>query len=156
VTGWILGDLLIDEPAMYQEWGTWSIVIPNAGRGYGTDVVTYWGEGKFWWTLQVHIAPTVSGLPKTIGYPIIALHPELYERFESVSVWTYMVTKRVVRASYNVCTGSVLPTRRNEAWPYVTVFMVATDSHAYHFAFTAPDPDSSVVRQIIDSINISK
>jgi hypothetical protein len=43
---------------------------------------------------------------------------------------------------------------RNGGWPYVTVVAVVTGVRAYQFAFASPDPDSPVVRRMIDSINI--
>jgi hypothetical protein len=87
-------------------------------------------------------------------------------------VWTYTVTKRVVRAALDICRApdwappggwpfnyKVRDARdwpSSGGWPYNTSVQVVTATRAYQFVFETPDPDSPVVRQILDSINISQ
>jgi len=125
-----------------------------------------------WWTLTVRTAPSAASLPPALGFSVIAEHPELYERSEPVNVWKYTVTKRVVRASLDICrfpdwanhTGwsfdSKSPGARDwlasAGWPYNTSVQVVTATRAYQFVFETLDPYSPVVRQVLDSINISQ
>lgn len=159
LTGWIRGDLLIDEPAYYSGWGAWSVVAGSRWGYSGGMFVDFQdlSDPSFWWMLIVRVAPTASSLPPpSLEWGRLVLHPELYERSEPVSVWKYTVTKRVARASFDSCDPTQLARARNGSWPYVTVVEVVTDVRAYQFLFATPDPDSSVVRKLIDSINISE
>jgi hypothetical protein len=159
LTGWIRGDLLIDEPAYYKRWGSWSFVFPNASFSGGGEYIDYQSAKDLhvWWILEVRATPQATDLPELARWwRIHALHPELYDRTEQVSVWTYTATKRVVRASARICVVPEIAKARNWGWPYVTVVDVVTTVRAYQFRFLTPDSDSSVVRKLIDSINITE
>lgn len=159
VTGWIHGDLLIDEPAVYFPRGTWSAVVPkgNSTSWISENAVVHVQDPDriYWWLLQVAVTPTAASLPSATEWPIIDLYPNLYERSEPVSVWTYAVRKRVVRASFDICNNLTDETKRNGVWTYVTVVEVVTDVRAYQFVFVTPEPDPSVVRQVLDSVTIT-
>jgi hypothetical protein len=182
LTGWVRGDLLVDERVTYYEGSVfrmpgWSALIPWTFTPQGGRL----GEEFFlstnlnvrdWWTLTVRTAPSAASLPPALGFGVIAEHPELYERSEPVDVWKYTVTKRVVRASLDICRvpdwapPSGWPSNSNTretrdwpssgGWPYNTSVQVVTATRAYQFVFETPDPDSPVVRQVLDSINISQ
>jgi hypothetical protein len=164
LTGWILGELLVDEPAYYWRFGSsWSLVYPNANASSGGVLqgefveVGSFIDTSFWWALQIRSAPDAASLPPpAANWFKMALAPELYDRSEQITVWKYTATKRVVRVWLNTYSASQLRMARNARCPYLAVVEFVTAAHAYQFQFLAADPDSPVVRKLIDSINISE
>jgi hypothetical protein len=162
VTGWVRGDLLVDQPVAYYDGAHyqipgWSLLVPQAGFSGPPGEVDFFGGGAPWWRLTIRTAPTLAGLPTDLGVYVVSLHPEVYERTEPVTIWRYKTTKRVVQASVDICRWfPEIPAYRGNGWQYLTVIEFATRSHAYQFVFQTPDPDEPAVRQILDSINISQ
>jgi hypothetical protein len=162
-TGWVRGDLLVDDPVAYYSGATfqmpgWSALIspPYIGQSgtIGKELVLYGPVLPSWWMLTVRTAPSGASFPPPLGFAVIADHPELYERSEPVNVWTYTVTKREVRASLDICR---LPHMKPfGGWSYNTSVQVVTPTRAYQFIFETLDPDSPIVRRALDSINISQ
>ena len=77
----------------------------------------------------------------------------------TVQVWSYTpITEQVSRVALNTCKVTSAWARPDQGWPFMSAVFLGreqTKGRSYQFSFFAADPNSPVVKQVLDSVALS-
>src|SRR5256884_515465 len=77
----------------------------------------------------------------------------------TVQVWSYTpITEQVSRVALNTCKVTSAWARPDQGWPFMSSVYVEkkyTKTHSYLFSFFSADPNSPLVKQVLDSVALS-
>ena len=87
-----------------------------------------------------------------VGFNDIAPVPD---HTSTIQVWNYTVDAQVSRVALDTCKIMSAWARADQGWPYMTSVYIHTTSRNYEFTFFSPDPSSTLVKQVLDSIALA-
>ena len=76
----------------------------------------------------------------------------------TIQVWSYTVAEHVSRVALDTCKVTSAWARPDQGWPFMSAVFLGRDQtkgRSYQFSFFAADPNSPVVKQVLDSVALS-
>ncbi|HET9848857.1 MAG TPA: SH3 domain-containing protein [Candidatus Dormibacteraeota bacterium] len=155
--GWVRADFVVATPLHAASGVGWSLMLP---QGYqvspssdaSTTTITKTGDDLPFLVLQ----STTSGT-LTVQLPALVrsdLGPT-NDHAGTIQVWSYTVNEAVSRIALDTCKVASAWARSDQGWPYMTQVYLHTSGRNYQFTFFSPDPNSALVKQVLDSVALS-
>ncbi len=156
--GWVSAAYVVVTPLHAASGIGWSLMLP---QGYqvspasdaSTTTVTKTGDELPFLVLQTTTSSTLTvQLPSVVR----ADQGPVADHAASIGVWSYNpVTEEVARVALDTCKVTSAWARADMGWPYMTSVYIHTSGRNYQFTFFSPDPNSVVVKQVLDSVALS-
>ena len=156
-SGWVRADFVVATPLHAASGIGWSLMLP---QGYqvspssdaSTTTVTKTGDD-----LPLLVLQTTASSTLTVQLPgvVRADQGPVADHSASIVVWSYTVSEQVARVALDTCKVASAWARADQGWPYMTSVYVHTSGRNYEFTFFSPDPNSALVKQVLDSVALS-
>jgi SH3 domain-containing protein len=154
--GWIRADFTAST-ALHPASGTgWSLMLPQGltATSPSPALTTVSRAGDELPFLIVQTSTTDLITLQTPGGLRADLAP-VADHSTTIQVWSFTVQKQVSRVAVDTCKVMSAWARADQGWPYQTSVYVHTSGRNYLFTFWSGDPESSAVKQVLDSIALS-
>lgn len=154
--GWVRTDFVVTTPLHSASGFGWSMMLPQTYLATGSDpsltTVTKSGDQVPFLILQTSTTDTLTiQLPAMVRADLAPIA----DHVATIQVWNYTVNEHVSRVALDICKVTAAGARLDQGWPYETAVFVHTSGRNYQFTFFSPDPNSAVVRQVLDSVALS-
>lgn len=155
--GWVRADFVVATPLHAASGIGWSLMLP---QGYqvspssdaSTTTITKTGDDLPFLVLQTTTAGTLTvqlpGVVRADQGPVAV-------GSDTIVVWNYTINEQVARLALDTCKVASAWARADQGWPYMTSVYVHTSGRNYEFSFFSPDPNSALVKQVLDSVALS-
>jgi SH3 domain-containing protein len=154
--GWIRADFVASTPLHPASGTGWSLMLPQGfqatSSGPTLTTVAKAGDDLPFLTVQTSTTDTIT-LPAPAG--LRADIAPVADHAATIQVWSFTVQKQVSRVVIDTCKVMSAWARADQGWPYQTSVYIHTSGRNYQFTFLSSDPDSSTVKQVLDSIALS-
>ena len=154
--GWVRADFVTSTPLHPASGIGWSLMLPQSYLATGADpsltTIAKSGDDVPFLVLQTSTAATLTvQLPATVRADLAPVN----DHSATIQVWNYTVNEAVARVALDTCKVTSAWARPDQGWPYVTQVYVHTSGRNYQFTFFSPDPNSALVKQVLDSVALS-
>jgi hypothetical protein len=156
--GWVRSDLVVTTALHPASGFGWSLMLP---QGYqvapssdpSLTTVTTSGDDLPLLVLQTSASDTLTvQLPAQLRADIAPVA----DHATTVQVWSYTpITEQVFRVALDTCKVPSAWARPDQGWPFMSSVYVHTKGRNYQFSFFTADPNSPVVKQVLDSVALS-
>jgi uncharacterized protein YgiM (DUF1202 family) len=155
--GWVRADLVAVTPLHAASGLGWSLMLPQAYSVAASSDASLTTVGKTGDELPFLVLQTTTSDTLTLQLPaqLRADLAPVADHSATIQVWNYTVNERVSRVALDTCKVSSAWARPDQGWPYMTAVYVHTSGRNYQFSFFSPDPSSTMVKQILDSVALS-
>jgi hypothetical protein len=155
LAGWVRSDLVATTALHAASGFGWSLMLP---QGYqvgpssdpGLTTVSKTGDDLPFLVLQTTSSDTLTvALPAQLRADIAPVA----DHTTAVQVWSYTpLTEQVSRVALDTCKVTSAWARPDQGWPFMSAVYVHTKGRNYQFSFFTADPNSPVVKQVLDSV----
>jgi hypothetical protein len=155
--GWVRTDFVATTPLHAASGFGWSLMLPQAYSVAASSDASLTSVSKTGDDLPFLVLQTTTSDTLTVQLPaqLRADLAPVADHSATIQVWSYTVTERVSRVALDTCKVSSAWARPDQGWPYMTAVYVHTSGRNYQFSFFSPDPNSTLVKQILDSVALS-
>ena len=156
--GWVRSDLVVTTALHAASGSGWSLMLP---QGYQLSpsstaslaTVTKTGDDLPFLVLQTTTSDTLTVELPDLLRPTIA---PVADHTATIGVWSVNpVTEQVSRVALDSCKVASAWARPDQGWPYMTAVYVHTKARNYQLSFFTADPNSTLVKQVLDSVALS-
>ena len=135
----------------------WSLMLP---QGYqvapssdaSLTTMTKSGDDVPFLVLQTSTTNTLTvQLPASVRADLAPVA----DHSATIQVWSYTVNEQVARVALDTCKVTSAWARPDQGWPYMTAAYVHTKGRNYEFSFFTAEPNSTIVKQVLDSVALS-
>jgi hypothetical protein len=155
-SGWVRSDFVTATPLHAASGTGWSLMLPQGYAAGGPDgsstTVSKTGDD-----LPFLVVQTTTGSTLTLQLPagLRADIAPVPDHSNTIQVWSYTVNAQVSRVALDTCKIMSAWARADQGWPYMTSVYIHTTGRNYQFTFFSPDPNSALVKQVLDSVALS-
>ncbi len=151
-------DFVVTTPLHAASGFGWSLMLP---QGYqvapssdtSLTIVAKSGDDLPFLVLQTTTSDTLTvQLPGLLRADIAPVP----DHTATIAVWSINpVTEQVSRVALDTCKVTSAWARPDQGWPFLTSVYVHTKGRNYQFSFFTADPNSTLVKQVLDSVALS-
>jgi hypothetical protein len=154
--GWVRSDFMTATTLHAASGPGWTLMLPQGYQVPNADasLTTVARPGD---DLPFLLIQTTTSATLTLQLPA-GLRPEIApvpDHTSTIQVWNYTVNAQVSRVALDTCKIMSAWARADQGWPYMTSVYIHTTSRNYEFTFFSPDPSSTLVKQVLDSIALA-
>jgi hypothetical protein len=155
--GWVRADLVAATPLHAASGFGWSLMLPQAYSVAASSDASLTTVNKTGDELPFLVVQTTTSDTLTVQLPaqLRADLAPVADHSATIQVWNYTVNERVSRVALDTCKVSSAWARPDQGWPYMTAVYVHTSGRNYQFSFFTPDANSTLVKEILDSVALS-
>lgn len=156
--GWVRADLVVTTALHPASGFGWSLMLP---QGYqvapssdpSLTTVSKSGDDLPFLVLQTSSSDTITvQLPAQLRADVAPVA----DHATTIQVWSYTpINEQVSRVALDTCKVTSAWARPDQGWPYMSSVYVHTKGRNYAFSFFTADPNSPVVKQVLDSVALS-
>lgn len=156
--GWVRADLVVTTALHPASGFGWSLMLP---QGYqvapssdpSLTTVSKSGDDLPFLVLQTSSSDTITvQLPAQLRADVAPVA----DHTTTIQVWSYTpINEQVSRVALDTCKVTSAWARPDQGWPYMSSVYVHTKGRNYEFSFFTADPNSPVVKQVLDSVALS-
>jgi hypothetical protein len=157
-TGWVRSDFVVTTPLHAASGSGWSLMLPQgyqvaASSDPSLTTISTTGDDLPFLVLQTTTSDTLTvQLPAQLR----ADSAPVADHATTVQVWSYTpITEQVSRVALDTCKVTSAWARPDQGWPFMSSVYVHTKGRNYQFSFFTADPNSPVVKQVLDSVALS-
>ena len=156
--GWVRSDFVVATALHAASGFGWSLMLPQgyqvaASSTATLTTVTKTGDDLPFLVLQTTTSDTLTVQLSGLLRPDIA---PVADHTAAIAVWSVNpVTEQVSRVALDTCKVTSAWARPDQGWPYMTAVYVHTKGRNYQFSFFTADANSSMVKQVLDSVALS-
>jgi len=156
--GWVRSDFVVTTALHAASGSGWSLMLPQGyqlapSSNASLTTVTKTGDDLPFLVLQNTTSDTL-----TVQLPGL-LRPEIApvaDHTATIAVWSVNpVTEQVSRVALDTCKVTSAWARPDQGWPFMTAVYVHTKGRNYQFSFFTAEPNSPLVKQVLDSVALS-
>src|SRR2546426_3169575 len=158
LAGWVRSDLVVTTALHAASGFGWSLMLP---QGYqvapssdpSLTTITKSGDDLPFLILQTSSSDTLTvQLPAQLRADMAPVA----DHTTAVQVWSYTpLNEQVSRVALDTCKVTSAWARPDQGWPFMSSVYVHTKGRNYQFSFFTADPNSPVVKQVLDSVALS-
>jgi hypothetical protein len=156
--GWVRSDFVVTTAVHAASGFGWSLMLPQGyqlapSSNASLTTVTKTGDDLPFLVLQTTTSDTLTVQLPGLLRPDIA---PVADHTATIGVWSVNpVTEQVSRVALDSCKVTSAWARPDQGWPYMTAVYVHTKGRNYQFSFFTADPNSALVKQVLDSVALS-
>jgi len=161
LAGWVRSDLVVTTAVHAASGFGWSLMLPQGYQVAPSSDPSLTTISKSGDDLPFLILQTSASDTLTVQLPA-QLRPDVApvaDHTTTVQVWSYTpITEQVSRVALNTCKVTSAWARPDQGWPFMSSVYVEkkyTKTHSYLFSFFSADPNSPLVKQVLDSVALS-
>jgi len=156
--GWVRTDFVVTTPLHSASGIGWSLMLaegyqvaPSSDQSLTT--ITKTGDDLPFLILQTTSSDTLTvQLPGQLRADMAAVA----DHDTTIQVWNYSpLTEHVSRVALDTCKVTSAWARADQGWPFMSSVYIHTKVRNYQFSFFTADPNSAVVKQVLDSVALS-
>src|SRR6266702_841326 len=154
LAGWVRSDLVVSTALHAASGFGWSLMLPQGYQvGPSSDLslttITKSGDDLPFLILQTTSSDTLTVQLRADMAPVD-------DHTTAVQVWSYTpLSEQVSRVALDTCKVTSAWARPDQGWPYMSSVYIHTKGRNYQFSFFTADPNSPVVKQVLDSVSLS-
>ncbi len=158
LAGWVRSDLVVSTALHAASGFGWSLMLPQGyqvGPSSDQSLTTITKSGD---DLPFLILQTTSSDTLTVQLPaqLRADVAPVADHTTAVQVWSYTpLSEQVSRVALDTCKVTSAWARPDQGWPFMSSVYIHTKGRNYQFSFFTADPNSPVVKQVLDSVALS-
>src|SRR3989441_2716042 len=161
LAGWVRSDLVVATPLHAASGFGWSLMLPlgyQVAPSSDPSLTTVLKTGD---DLPFLVLQTSSSDTLTVQLPaqLRADMAPVADHSTTIQVWSYTpLTEQVSRVALDSCKVMSAWARPDQGWPFMSAVYIGhnqTKTRSYQFSFFTPDPNSPVVKQVLDSVALS-
>ena len=159
--GWVRADLVAATPLHAASGFGWSLMLPQAYSVAASSDASLTTVNKTGDELPFLVVQTTTSDTLTVQLPaqLRADLAPVADHSATIQVWNYSpLTEQVSRVALDTCKVASAWARPDQGWPFMSAVYVDkryTKVRSYQFSFFTPDPNSPVVKQVLDSVALS-
>ncbi|MDQ6884850.1 MAG: SH3 domain-containing protein [Candidatus Dormibacteraeota bacterium] len=156
-TGFVRADFMATTPLHPVSGTGWALMLPQDLLAKTTDpslmVMGRAGDDLPFLTVKTSTSGTLAlPVPATVRADLAPVQ----DHNATIQVWNYdTVVEQVSRVALDTCKVPMAWARADQGWPYQVSVFVHTTGRDYEFYFLTSDPNSPLVKQVLDSISLS-
>jgi hypothetical protein len=156
--GWVRTDFVVITPLHLASGIGWSLMLgqeyqlaPSSDQSLTT--ISKNGDDVPFLILQTSTSDTLTvQLPAQLRADMAPVA----DHNTTIQVWNYSpLTDRVSRVALDTCKVTSAWARADQGWPFMSSVYIHTKVRNYQFSFFTADPNSPVVKQVLDSVALS-
>jgi len=162
LAGWVRSDLVVTTAIHAASGLGWSLMLPPGYQvGPSSDpsltTISKTGDDLPFLVLQTSTSDTLTiQLPAQLRADVAPVA----DHTTAVQVWSYTARggEQVSRVALDTCKVTSAWARPDQGWPFMSAVFLGRDQtkgRSYQFSFFAADPNSPVVKQVLDSVALS-
>jgi hypothetical protein len=158
LAGWVRSDLVVTTPLHAASGFGWSLMLPQGyqlapSSDQSLATVLKSGEDLPFLVLQTSTSDTLTvQLPALLRADVAPVA----DHTTAVQVWSYTpINEQVFRVALDTCKVTSAWARPDQGWPFMSSVYVHTKGRNYQFSFFTADPNSPLVKQVLDSLALS-
>ena len=158
LAGWVRSDLVVTTALHAASGFGWSLMLPQgyqvaASSDPSLTTVSKSGDDLPFLVLQTSSSDTITvQLPAQLRADVAPVA----DHTTTIQVWSYTpINEQVSRVALDTCKVTSAWARPDQGWPYMSSVYVHTKGRNYEFSFFTADPNSPVVKQVLDSVALS-
>ena len=153
--GWVRTDFVVTTPLHLASGIGWSLMLgqeyqvaPSSDQSLTT--ISKSGDDVPFLILQMSTSDTLTvQLPAQLRADLAPVP----DHNTTIQVWNYSpLTERVSRVALDSCKVTSAWARADQGWPFMSSVYIHTKARNYQFSFFTADPNSPVVKQVLDSV----
>ena len=155
LAGWVRSDLVVTTALHAASGFGWSLMLPQGfqvapSSDPASTTISKTGDDLPFLVLQTTSSDTLTvQLPAQLRADIAPVA----DHTTAVQVWSYTpLTEQVSRVALDTCKVTSAWARPDQGWPFMSAVYVHTKGRNYQFSFFTADPNSPVVKQVLDSV----
>src|SRR6266700_271554 len=154
LAGWVRSDLVVSTALHAASGSGWSLMLPQGyqvGPSSDPSLTTITKSGD---ELPFLILQTTSSDTLTVQLPaqLRANMAPVADHTTAVQVWSYTpLSEQVSRVALDTCKVTSAWARPDQGSAYMSSVYIHTKGRNYQFSFFTADPNSPVVKQVLDS-----
>jgi hypothetical protein len=156
--GWVRSDFVTTTPLHAASGFGWSLMLPQGYQVAPSSNASLTTVSKTGEDLPFLILQTTTSDTLTVQLPGL-LRPDIApvaDHTATIQVWSYTpLTEQVSRVALDSCKVASAWARPDQGWPFMTAVYVHTKGRNYEFTFFTADPNSALVKQVLDSVALS-
>jgi uncharacterized protein YgiM (DUF1202 family) len=156
--GWVRSDFVVTTALHAASGSGWSLMLPQSYQlspSSNASLATFTKTGD---DLPFLVLQTTTSDTLTVQLPDL-LRPDIApvaDHTAAIAVWSVNpVNEQVSRVALDTCKVASAWARPDQGWPYMTAVYVHTKGRNYQFSFFTADPNSTLVKQVLDSVALS-
>src|SRR5712691_9037492 len=155
--GWVRTDFVVTTALHVASGFGWSLMLPQGYQVAPTSTASLITITNGSDDLPFLILQTTTSDTLTVQLPaqLRADLAPVADHNTTIQVWNYTITERVSRVALDSCKVTSAWARPDQGWPFMTAVYIHTSGRNYQFSFFTPDPNSTVVKQVLDSVALS-
>ncbi|MDQ6713170.1 MAG: SH3 domain-containing protein [Candidatus Dormibacteraeota bacterium] len=156
--GWVRSDLVVTTAIHAASGFGWSLMLP---QGYqvapssdpAVTTVSKTGDDLPFLILQTSSSDTLTvQLPAQLRADIAPVA----DHASAIQVWSFTpINEQVSRVALDTCKVTSAWARPDQGWPFMSSVYVHTKGRNYQFTFFTTDPNSPLVKLVLDSVALS-
>ena len=155
LAGWVRSDLVVTTALHAASGFGWSLMLPQGFQVAPSSDPASTAISKTGDDLPFLVLQTTSSDTLTVALPaqLRADIAPVADHTTAVQVWSYTpLTEQVSRVALDTCKVTSAWARPDQGWPFMSAVYVHTKGRNYQFSFFTADPNSPVVKQVLDSV----
>ena len=155
LAGWVRSDLVVTTALHAASGFGWSLMLPQGfqvapSSDPASTTISKTGDDLPFLVLQTTSSDTLTiALPAQLRADIAPVA----DHTTAVQVWSYTpLTEQVSRVALDTCKVTSAWARPDQGWPFMSAVYVHTKGRNYQFSFFTADPNSPMVKQVLDSV----
>jgi hypothetical protein len=156
--GWVRSDFVTTTPLHAASGFGWSLMLPQGYQVAPSSNASLTTVSKTGDDLPFLILQTTTSDTLTVQLPglLRADIAPVADHTATIQVWSYTpLTEQVSRVALDSCKVASAWARPDQGWPFMTAVYVHTKGRNYEFSFFTADANSSLVKQVLDSVALS-
>jgi len=156
--GWVRADLVVTTALHAASGFGWSLMLPQGYQVVPSSDLSSTTISKSGDDLPFLVLQTTSSDTLTVQLPALlrADVAPVADHASTVQVWSYTpINEQVSRVALDTCKVTSAWARPDQGWPFMSSVYVHTKGRNYQFSFFTADPNSPVVKQVLDSVALS-
>jgi hypothetical protein len=157
-SGWVRTDFVVATAVHAASGIGWSLMLPQGYQVAASSDPSLTTVAKSGDDLPFLILQTSSSDTLVVQLPgqLRADMAPVADHNTTVQVWSYSpLTERVSRVALDSCKVTSAWARPDQGWPFMSSVYIQTKVRNYQFSFFTADPNSAVVKQVLDSVALS-
>jgi hypothetical protein len=158
LAGWVRSDLVVTSALHAASGIGWSLMLPQGYQVASSSDPSLTTISKTGDDLPFLVLQTSSTDTLTVQLPVQlrADMAPVADHSTNIKVWSIdPVTEQVSRVALDSCKVTSAWARPDQGWPFMSAVYVHTKGRNYQFSFFTADPNSPVVKQVVDSVALS-
>ncbi len=156
--GWVRTDFVVTTPLHSASGVGWSLMLAQGYQVAASSDPSLTTISKSGDDLPFLILQTSTSDVLTVQLPaqLRADMAPVADHNTTIQVWNYSpLTEHVSRVALDACKVTSAWARPDQGWPFMSSVSVHTKVRNYQFSFFTADPNSVVVKQVLDSVALS-